>query len=278
MGTLATARSYGRLVTRAPLENLRLARALRPWFRSPWRVVAHRVYKGPVRLVESAMRSGGALAYRVGTADPRVVCDLLADDEYRLGALPPGRVPWIVDVGAHIGVFARRAAPLCDRLIAYEPVPDNFALLERNLAGPEFAHVERRAVAASDRAGPLEIVLGGRNTGGHSAYADRGRNDPGTVRARSVRLSDELEERGVDRVGLLKVDCEGSEYAVFDDLARWGLDRVDRIATEYHRAPPDAPPGRSGDALEARLLGAGFRVERVPGRDEGYGLLFAVRG
>ena len=277
MSVFATARSYVQVLTRAPARNFVNWRRLRPWFRRPLRVVAHGLYRGPAEVRESRMRDGRSLAYRPGTADLFVIREMFADDAYRFGSWPKARLGFVVDVGAHIGTFSLRAAPSAERILAFEPMPDNFALLERNLAGHAFTHVERKNAAVSDAAGTLRIWLGGANTGGHSAFPLHVPAPGSFVDAPAVVLSHELDARGVTRVDFLKIDCEGGEYAIVDDLERWGLSRVDRIAMEYHRAPPGSPAGRSGEGLEARLVAAGFRVERLPGEREGFGMIFATR-
>jgi FkbM family methyltransferase len=227
------------------------------------------------------MRDGRVLAYREGTADTYTLNEIFVEDEYRLGAPSTGeaaeKLSWVIDVGAHIGLFSLRIAPRADRVLSFEPHPENFALLERNLSGPAFAHVERRNVAVSDRPGTLRLFLGGKNTGGHSAYPVHA-SSPGTyVDVPCVSLVDELEARGVRRIDFLKVDCEGGEYRIFEGLAAWGLSRIDEIAMEYHAAPPGSPATHSGEGLERLLSDAGFRVERVPNNDPGYGVLFATR-
>jgi FkbM family methyltransferase len=61
---------------------------------------------------------------------------------------------------------------------------------------------------------------------------------------------------GIDRIGLLKVDIEGGEFAVFgtgEDL-HW-LDQVDQIALEIHRNFGDPLP------LLAKLERHGFRLD-----------------
>ena len=65
-----------------------------------------------------------------------------------------------------------------------------------------------------------------------------------------------MSKYGIDRVGLLKVDIEGGEFALLgagEDL-RW-LSRVDQAVLEVH--------GRHGDpmAMGSRLQEAGFRVD-----------------
>ena len=73
------------------------------------------------------------LAYRPGTQDELAIREVLFGNEYRLPA-KFGADDRIVDIGAHIGMFAvaclERGAR---RLWCYEPVQANFDLLDTNL-------------------------------------------------------------------------------------------------------------------------------------------------
>jgi hypothetical protein len=50
----------------------------------------------------------------------------------------------------------------------------------------------------------------------------------------AVSLDSLLAKYGIDRVALLKIDCEGCEYQFLDTPA---VARVDRILGEFHRRP-----------------------------------------
>src|SRR5262245_8405482 len=64
------------------------------------------------------LRAGGSLVIRNDALERHILHRVFARDEYRLGAGPAA--PWgvVVDIGAHVGIFAARAAPLARRLIA----------------------------------------------------------------------------------------------------------------------------------------------------------------
>ena len=141
--------------------------------------------------------------------------------------------PSIVDCGSNIGlslVFFKMIFPGAE-ILAFEPDPAAFACLEHNVDDNQFDGVELLNKALSDATGPIPF------------YYDR--NEPGSLRAStkrddlfrdrlevdSVRLSDYL-TRPVD---FLKIDIEGAERAVIEDLARNGkLSLIKQIAMEYH--------------------------------------------
>ena len=78
-------------------------------------------------------------------------------------SLPPTGQPTVVDVGANIGLFSLacyRANPRC-RLVAVEPAPAAFAVLERNLSHVPGATCVRQALADSAAArGELTVYPG----------------------------------------------------------------------------------------------------------------------
>ena len=61
----------------------------------------------------------------------------------------------------------------------------------------------------------------------------------------------------IDRIQLLKVDCEGGEYGIFRSLTQELASRIDQIAMEVHRVS-----GESLDALAQTLQSLGFSIKR----------------
>jgi len=70
------------------------------------------------------------------------------------------------------------------------------------------------------------------NTGGYSAFSGDMRSDV-CVDVATERLPDFLDRKGITRVALLKLDCEGGEYQILRSM----VDRLDQVAmliTEVH--------------------------------------------
>src|SRR5438876_3842689 len=65
----------------------------------------------------------------------------------------------VVDVGAHIGRYALRAASKASKVIAVEPDPSNFRLLERNVRLNGFSNVVLVPHHRSPRAGTRALWL-----------------------------------------------------------------------------------------------------------------------
>lgn len=176
------------------------------------------------------------MAYRVGTSDWNTLWACLNEDEYGFAART--LTGTVADVGAHIGgVTVGLALDNPElRVIAVEPVPDNAALLRENV---EANGVGDRVTVIEGAAGgkrPVNVWYGytGSEAAEHHAfigncslaYATDSKVKHETVRyAKPVRLSD------LGDLSLVKIDCEGGEYAVLADEA---VARIPTILGEWH--------------------------------------------
>ena len=128
----------------------------------------------------------------------------------------------VVDAGANVGymtVLAATAAGSGGRVIAFEPHPELFDVLQRNAAyASRFGcAVETRRVALGDNHGPasLQIPASFAGNDGLATLVD------GQPAARSVPVSVERLDDVVDgRVSVMKLDVEGFEAPVLHGARR----------------------------------------------------------
>lgn len=123
----------------------------------------------------------------------------------------------VVEIGANLGFFTLLFSGLAGergRVLAFEPDPENFRLLEKSSAGR--ANVRCRRAAVSDRVGTLNLYLSGENRGDHRVY------DCGDGRLRvetpAVSLDEELGPGG--RADFIKMDIQGAEYKALLGMER----------------------------------------------------------
>jgi len=235
---------------------------LRPYLRDAPAFLRLRKKGFPGPFVDVPFRDGSSARIRNVPMDRHIFLHIFARDDYHLNGLPPGSLATVIDVGAHIGLFAIRVAPLATRVLCFEPSPVNFELLQRNVAGLPAVSTSCRAVAGSR--GPAVLHLSD-NPAGHSLYPAAGEAGGARVAVEGVTLEDIFAEHRVDRCGLLKLDCEGAEYAIVHGAPRSLWDKIDRVAMEYHPVAT-APPGWTVDALARRLEEMGHDVKIEPAR------------
>lgn len=123
----------------------------------------------------------------------------------------PGDVA--LDLGAHIGYYTLLMARLVGptgHVFAFEPDPDNFALLERNVALNGYSTVTCVNAAVADREGRVTLYRSTTNPGDHRIYSSE--EDRDTVDVRCLRLDDHLRSRA-PRVDFVKMDIQGAEPA-----------------------------------------------------------------
>ncbi|GAO43708.1 FkbM family methyltransferase [Flavihumibacter petaseus] len=133
--------------------------------------------------------------------------------------------PCIFDCGAHIGIsvlyFASHFPKA--RIIAFEPDPANFRLLEKNIPAAVYPGIELRQEAVWKEDTTIQFSTGE----GMSSKINTDTTSSRSIKA--VRLRDLINQQ----VDLLKIDIEGAEYEVLKDIQPV-LGQVERIFVEYH--------------------------------------------
>jgi FkbM family methyltransferase len=173
----------------------------------------------------------------------------------------------VLDLGANIGYFtlllARKVGPT-GRVFAFEPDPDNFALLARNVEVNGYTNVVLENKAVGERTGTAGLFLCADNPGDHRIYATAGEARE-RVTIDTVRLDDYAPLRGA-RVDLIKMDIQGAEAGALAGMA--GLLRRSagcRLLTEfwpYGLRHAGADPRAYLEALRA----LGLELHRLPER------------
>ncbi len=172
-----------------------------------------------------------------------------------------------IDIGANWGFFALLAAGRvgpAGRVVAFEPDPRLFRLLEANVAANGLTNVD--AVLAAAAAGPGELALNGFDAdAGNWGLTRVGLPTAGTtsIAARAVAVDAELDALGVGHADLVKLDVEGAEDLALDGMAD-GLKarRYARLLVELHPALL-AERSVSADDVIGRLLNVGYRAWEV---------------
>jgi hypothetical protein len=144
----------------------------------------------------------------------------------------------VVDLGANVGAFSIIAAKRmgAGRVIAIEAQEYEHDAMVQNIALNGVGGIVT----------PLQGFVGSGGVFAGTAYCEK-----------TIDLDAALREYGVTEIALLKVDIEGSEFALFERPQPW-LRLVRRIAMEVH------PPFGDVGLLCEHLRAAGFALRTQP--------------
>ena len=154
-------------------------------------------------------------------------------DEYGLARIHFDRGDIVVDVGAHVGIFAIYVAKRHPDIsvLAFEPDPVNFSNLLANIEANRVANVIPHRLAITRHGRPFTIDRPPDNSGAAGGYFSR---PEGYARSTvdSITLDAVFECYAMRRCKLLKIDCEGAEHEILTSTSV--LDRVEWLSGEFH--------------------------------------------
>ena len=163
----------------------------------------------------------------MGTGDNGSICDVFVEEE--LGVLDvKGRV--VIDIGANIGDSAVYFVIMgAEKIISIEPFPFTFENLKRNIA----------INGVQDKVKILNCAIGGKT--GIMKVSPIVRNTVG-LRATDSSVGTQIDiitfgtlikDYNLNNV-ILKCDCEGCEYDLFNNMSSYDFNKVDEVLIEYH--------------------------------------------
>lgn len=170
----------------------------------------------------------------------------------------------VIDVGANLGEYTLIAAKHVGRagsVLAFEPLPETFALLERSVSENGFDNVRMFQVALSDRDGRATLRLPPSSNSGLASLAAA--HDDDGFEVECMRLDTVLERNRAGRVDVMKIDVEGFEHQVIVGACRTLAHDKPMILFEVNGTV------RGGDGWTARSIDAlrqlGYRMYGVEG-------------
>ena len=185
------------------------------------------------------------LLYRPGTLDDLVI----REAQGYVKQMPPQPDDVLLDLGANIGAASRAYLDAgAAGVVSIEPEPGNFSMLTRNVTDHR-AVLYNAAVVGDAYEGhtiPL-LVSPGKNQGAHSTLVSaRSRRD--AIEVNAVKMRELLRDHAPT---LLKIDIEGAEYQIADELCSLP-DYVRAFTIEHHAR------GTKHVELAKRIEASGF--------------------
>lgn len=169
--------------------------------------------------------------YREGTSDTTIIESILVNQQEYFFPIHNFKPKIIWDIGANIGVVSYIFAMIYPeaRIYAFEPQKENFEILRLNTKDlPNVTIFNVGLGDMNDRvfAFPSEDET---NHGGFSAKIE---STKPTQEIEIVKTKLMLEKLGAPE--LIKIDTEGSEYAILNSFSDEDLEKVKFIAGELH--------------------------------------------
>lgn len=173
------------------------------------------------------------LFYRPDTYDHFILEELWKNDEYFLEQVQLPSEGVIIDIGAHIGAFALRADYLfpARRMLVFEPFYDNYKVLKNNIITNRCRNITPFRAAVTGSGNRIPLYISERNTAGHSSVYEENSN---VIFVPAMQLEQVFKKYHVNKIALLKIDCEGGEYDILYNMNAAQFAKIRYLALEYH--------------------------------------------
>ncbi len=182
-------------------------------------------------------------------------------------SLSAGSVVYSFGVGSNISFDLSLIQRHGMRIHAFDPTPGVQQWLREQRLPPEFQY---HSFALADQDGTAQFFPPPPGRKCHTLQPRELDQVSGfTVPTR--RLSTIMQSLGHDQIDLLKIDIEGAEYGVIDDLIKSEIP-VRQLLVEFHHRFPTIGPAKTRRAI-ALLRQHGFRIFAVSPSCNEYGLL-----
>lgn len=123
----------------------------------------------------------------------------------------------VVDIGAHIGYYTLIAARLVGKngkVYAFEPNPDNFTLLKKNVKENNYKNVCLINKAISNKEGFLKLFINPESSGSGSIYEKD--NNKNCINIKATTLDNSL--KNIKKIDIIKIDIEGAEILALEGM------------------------------------------------------------
>jgi len=139
----------------------------------------------------------------------------------------------VVDIGAHIGyytlILAETVGPK-GKVFAFEPNPENFEVLKKNVEINGYKNVILEQKAVSNKNGKAKFYFSKINSGDGKIYATK--EERGSCEVNSIKLDDYFKKKRI-KPSFFKMDIQGAEPKAFEGM-KWILDNPSlKFTTEF---------------------------------------------
>lgn len=180
-----------------------------------------------------ATLSGKNIKIRKHSTDLMALTHVWLIEEYKKENFEIKSNDIVIDIGAHIGLFTIYASQFCEKgkIFSFEPVEENYRLLEENVITNNLEQVKIFNLAVSNSTEPIKLFINN-DESGHSMYS----KSSNSLLVNSISLQRIFDDNQIEYCNFLKLDCEGAEYEIIKNLPSKYFEKINKMVIEYHMA------------------------------------------
>ena len=165
----------------------------------------------------------------------------------------------VFDIGANNGLFSRYLMDRgCKNVYAFEPNKEATKNAKSILGNNEDYELIEKAIGIHD--GELTFYVSENNTtiGSISKEHVANHSNPIEVKVPCISLKSFISEKGIEKISLIKMDIEGAEYQIIEDLDEDIFNMTESFLIEFH-----GNDGKIVDNLINKITSFGFRLDQI---------------
>ncbi len=153
-------------------------------------------------------------------------------EEYKYPDFEIRETDTVIDIGAHVGLFTLYASQFCNRgkIFSYEPMKENYKILVDNVKNNNLVNIKTFNLAVSNSQS-VKLYIND-DESGHSMFS----KSSNFITVKSISLEDIFNQNNIQECNFLKLDCEGAEYEIIENLPAEFFEKIEKIVIEYHMA------------------------------------------
>jgi len=172
--------------------------------------------------------------YRKDSVDIKVIEHSFDNDIFYSSInefLPTGKMN-IIDIGAHIGTFSILSASKYPdaKIYAFDPFPETYSLLERNIISNKIQQVHTYSYALSNKNESRKLFLSDENWEHSTINSDSNKS----IVVEGKRLDTFIEEEKIRLVDLIKFNCEGAEFEILKSISNETFKKIKMMVILFH--------------------------------------------
>ena len=187
----------------------------------------------PSTFITFYTHSNKIIKIRKNSTDLMALTHVWLIEEYKRSQFEIKNNDIVIDIGAHIGLFSLQASQHCNHghIYSFEPNKENFDLLFDNIESNNLKNVHIFNLAVSNSNKPIKLFENN-DQSGHSMFSETSK----FTEVNSITLKEIFEKNKIQSCDFLKLDCEGAEYEILQNLPKEYFPKIKKMVIEYHMA------------------------------------------